>query len=123
MEKISLTEKINKAKEATKNTIKKGADEAVKLGKWVNENKTDLLALGAFAVGGYKFLENLKPKKTAKERDYEDREMRFYDSNNNVWYDLKRPLKTSEKLEIAEMRTKGYSVGNILRQMGILKYY
>ena len=75
---------------------------------------TTLVGAGSFV--GKKAINGISRKK-----DFRMLECKHYDNRTSQYWFSKRPLKTSEKLMMEHMYNSGYSKGEILKQMGLLK--
>lgn len=118
---IVKDDKFSQFKEKIQKGIKTGASEIKKGVKWCLDNKEDAALLGAAVLGGLKVIRSIKPEKTSKQRDFEERQLYYYDRRHDLYYELRRQLKTSEKIELEERIMRGESAGMILRSMRVLK--
>lgn len=92
-----------------------------KLFKWANEHPqaaffTATTIVGGVSYGGKKILKHAGLKKELKIA-----ECRHYDRRTDEYWFSKRPLKTQEKLKLEKMYQSGYSKGEALQVMGLLK--
>lgn len=113
---------VDKIKDGLKKGVKTIKDEVLNVVHWARENKEDAAILTGALLGGFKLVRTMRGTKTAKERDFEDRQRRYYDYKHGVWYDLKREMSTREKIELERRIDSGESAGQILREFRILKY-
>lgn len=72
--------------------------------------------VGGMSYTGKKIFKHVGVKKELKLL-----ECRHYDRRTDTYWFSKRPLKTAEKLKLEKMYESGYSKGEILQQMGLLK--
>ena len=47
--------------------------------------------------------------------------LRIYDRSLDIWWDLRRALKTEEKVKIHEAMQQGIKLGDILQELKVLK--
>lgn len=73
-------------------------------------------AVGAASYGGKKLFKHIGVKKELRLM-----ECRHYDRRTDEYWFGKRPLKTQEKLKLEKMYQSGYSKGEALQTMGLLK--
>lgn len=59
--------------------------------------------------------------RTKYERTCEQRRLQYYDPRSRRYFDLRRPLRNYEILEIEDRSASGEYVGHILSDMGLLK--
>lgn len=59
--------------------------------------------------------------RTKYERTYEQRRLQYYDPRSRRYFELRRPLRNYEILEIEDRSANGEYVGHILSDMGLLK--
>ncbi len=72
--------------------------------------------VGGVSYGGKKIINAVGAR-----REFKSLECRHYDRRTDTYWFSKRPLKTSEKLELEKLYSEGLGKGEILRQMGLLK--
>ena len=130
-----LRKKINEKKEKAwkgifnvADTLTEGASDC---GKWASENSGEMLKfllLSGLAIKTFKSgTEALKdaglihPERSRYKYESEEKELKIYDYSTNMFFYLKRPMTTREKL-IFEERKQYEPVGQILRDMGLLRY-
>lgn len=113
---------VQKAKDALKKGISTVKTETLNVVHWAKDNKEDAAILTGALLGGLKLLRTMRGDKTAKQKDFEDRQKRYYDAQHGQWFDLKREMKTREKIELEERIDSGESAGRVLKSMGLLKY-
>ena len=74
-----------------------------------------------FAIPGIAWLVRRIFKSGDQRREDYHRNRQQYDRSADVWYDLKRPMTNTEKIEFAQRRRKGESVLDILKDMKLIK--
>lgn len=115
MRKAKLKEKVEEANKFGKKVVNKAVDTVKDVAHWCVDNpKEAAFIASAFAIGK-KFI-----TKTEEQKEYDDKRRRYWDGNT-MWY-LKRELRTREKLELERRRQNGEFAGDILAEMGVLKY-
>lgn len=113
---------IDKAKDATKTAV----DKTKEVGKTLYDNK-EKIVLGAGSV--VLFIKTVKSgtdalgltNRTKYEKTLDQRKTQYYDPHSRRYYELRRPLRNYEILEIEERSAEGERVGHILDDMGLLK--
>lgn len=56
-----------------------------------------------------------------KRRDVKMQDLRIYDRSLDIWWDLRRKLTTDQRLEINDRVKAGEKLGDILRDLDVLK--
>lgn len=93
-------------------------------GQTVIENKEVILLLAPVALGGLKVLTKIVKsyRQTNNIRKLKNiKELYIYDNRLGAYYKLKRALSNDELLYVDRCRRAGESLGNILKNMNILK--
>lgn len=88
---------------------------------WCCSNKGDLIImvpLGIAAVRGVK--NTISPPKTAAQIERERVDKTYYDRRTNIYWTLKRPMKTWEKEELVRRQREGEYTEEILKSFRIL---
>lgn len=81
---------------------------------WAVENPKEAALISGILLGAKKMFFD------GKERTYEDKRKTYWDGRKQ-WY-LRREMTTREQLELDRRLERGESAGEILRDMGLLKY-
>ena len=89
--------------------------------KWANEHPqaaffTVTTLVGGLSYGGKKIFKHVSVKKEIKLM-----ECRHYDRRTDEYWFSRRPLKSTEKLQLEKYYQNGMSKGEALRRMGLLK--
>lgn len=113
---------MGKIKARIKSAAETAWDGARKCCKWVKDNKEDVAIIATTIVGARKILKEVIPEKTKKEREFEDRQLYYYDRKHDLYLYLKRELKMSEKIELSRRVDCGENAADVLRSMRVLKY-
>lgn len=91
--------------------------------QWCSENKELAIAMipvGLMALRGAGKLVNSVDRKIDMKKEQELQELYIYDHSLGMYHKLRRPLKSSEKIEIDRRRAAGESKIQILSSMGLL---
>ena len=89
--------------------------------RWCNEHPQGAFLVASTALGAGSYAGRKIFKRVEINKELKLLECRHYDRRTDEYWFSRRPLKTSEKLKLDKMYTAGYSKGEILQQMGLLK--
>ena len=117
---------FEKAKEKVKNGTKAAAEKTKEVGGKLYDNK-EKIVLGAGSV--VLFIKTVKSgtdalgitNRTKYEKTLDQRRTQYYDPHSRRYFELRRPLRNYEILEIEERTADGEPVGHVLSDMGLLK--
>lgn len=84
------------------------------------EHWKDVLTATPVVIAGGKFVYGVA-KDISEKHDEKVRESRVYDPSLGDWWDLKKPLTTSQRLELESRVQNGEPRGQVLNDMGVLK--
>ena len=105
-------------------TLQYKAERTVRSGvKWCEENKELAIAMipvGMFAIKSIGNTIHSIDRKIDLKKEQNLQELYVYDHSLGMYHKLRRPLKPSEKIEIARRRENGESKIQILASMGLL---
>lgn len=93
------------------------------VGQWVSENKEVAIAAIPFAIVGFKTAANAVrsiDRKNDLRKEQELKDLYIYDRSLGKYHKLRRPMRTSEMLELDRRRTNGESLLRILDDMRLL---
>ena len=116
-------------KESTKDKIKLKRDSVLNWVKtkkedtkqWVAENKGLLIFLTPIVVGAVgKAINNAGKQRNLRE-EARIKETYCYDNRLGMYWELRRPMSNYERLIFEERKSNGYSIGQILNEMNLLK--
>ncbi len=113
------------AEAKVKNFGRSVKEKAKKAFDWVVENKEVSIPLIGIAVGGAcKISHEVNRSKTIRneEKVRNEKVYRTYDPSLGDYYNLRRPMTTSEKLEVDRRVRGGERKGQVLSELGLLKY-
>lgn len=113
---------MGKIKARIKSAAETAWDGTKKCCKWIKDNKEDAAIIVTTIVGARKILKEVIPEKTKKEREFEDRQLYYYDRKHDLYLYLRRELKMSEKIELSRRVDCGENAADVLRSMRVLKY-
>lgn len=113
---------MGKIKARVKSAAETAWDGAKKGAKWIKDNKEDVIVISTAIVGARKVLKEVLPEKTKKEKEFDDRQLYYYDRKHDLYLYLKRELKMSEKIELSRRIDCGENAADVLRSMRVLKY-
>lgn len=113
---------MGKIKARIKSAAETAWDGTKKCCKWIKDNKEDVAIIATTIVGARKILKEVIPEKTKKEREFEDRQLYYYDRKHDLYLYLRRELKMSEKIELSRRVDCGENAADVLRSMKVLKY-
>lgn len=113
-EKKSFKEKAKDVFESGKRTVGNGWN-------WCMNHKADIFSGILMAGGAVKVMKDAGFIKPATQRAAEDRD-KIYDPHSGIYYNLRRRLTTSEKIELERRSRDGEGYGEILSSMGVLTY-
>ena len=89
--------------------------------EWWRDNKEAVIILAPIVVGGLKVAQ----KSITRHADAKAREdlvtKRVWDPRLGTWYELRRPLNNSQRLKLEELKADGYTTGEALHSLGVLK--
>ena len=108
---------------------RKTSEKAKNAMRWINQNKEMIVVLAPVAASSAALLGKwvIKPiwKGTVVRtnlRRQEHIKTRFiYDPSLGAYYELSRKLSNQQKIELDQRRQAGERIGNILREMNVLK--
>lgn len=110
-----------KAGIARDKAVRWAEDKAYDFRAWWRDNRDYAVVLIPAAIGGLK-IAHKSVSKHAEARVRKDLvEKRVWDPSRGVWYELKRPMTNSQRLKLDHMRTQGFTTGEALSRMKILK--
>ena len=120
---MNIKEKLEDVKMKSKEKIKDAARKAVfATEKFYYDHEDEIRKWAPIvvpgAIGSVKLA--MKHRKREEERRYAD--CRHWDPRKGTYYWSKRPLKSRELLELDRLYDQGYSKGEALRRMGLLRY-
>lgn len=93
------------------------------VGTFVKEHPVIAFMMLSTAVkGGCEITNTISRAKNAQTKaiDCSARDEKHYDRKNRIWYDLRRPMTNSEKLEFSRRKADGESDGEILSDMNLI---
>lgn len=106
-----------------KTATNKVGDGLKAVGNFVKEHPVIAFMMLSTAVkGGCEITNTISRAKNANTKaiDCSVRDEKHYDRKNRIWYDLKRPMTKSEKLEFSRRRADGEMDGEILDDMNLI---
>ena len=109
----------------TKLDRKSTKDKANKALDWIVKNKElSFPLIGASVGAAVKISHEINRGRTIRneERAERDKAYRTYDPSLGDYYYLKRPMRTSEKLEVDRRVQNGERKGTVLADLGLLRY-
>ena len=115
MRKQKLKEKMDEANKFGKRMLDKAVETVKNVAHWAVDNPKEAAFIASAFALGKKFV-----TKTEEKKEYDDKRKRYWDGTT-MWY-LKRELSTRQKLELECRRMNGEFCGDILAEMGVLKY-
>lgn len=89
--------------------------------EFVDENPDGALLIATAGIGSISYFGKKMFKILDERKQMRLLECRFYDRRTDTYWFSKRPLRTSEKLEMERLYGQGYGKGEILKVMGLLK--
>lgn len=101
-----------------KNNVRMKWDKAC---EWCYENPMLSMILIPSAIGAVGTIATATAKSIKTKSEEKKRTMQIYDPEMGQYLDLKRPLKVSEKVELAERHRAGENITLILDDMNRLK--
>lgn len=113
---------MGKIKARIKSAAEAAWDGTKRCCKWIKDNKEDAAIIATTIVGARKILKEVIPKKTKKEREFEDRQLYYYDRKHDLYLYLRRELTMGEKIELSRRVDTGENAADVLRSMRVLKY-
>lgn len=119
-EKRSFKEVTKEKFEVVKWKVKDGINESV---NWIGNHKTEIVLMTPMVISAFGFAGNgIKYAKKHMEIRHETRkrDLQIYDPSTGCYLYLKRPLRTSEKVALAN-RTYGTTVTQCLDDLNVLK--
>lgn len=100
---------------------RKATDATGKTISWCKENKEALVVIvPVLASSGVELIKILTRRGTVNEQK-RLKDLYIYDRSGGHYYELRRRLKTREWIEFDERKNRGERVGEILRDMRVLK--
>ena len=112
-ESIKKEAKRNERKEFFNNIKEK----AIGVGNWIGEHKTEIAGAAFILIAGTKQAN----KMIENHREEVNRTLKVWDPKEGHHWPVRRKLTTAEFLEMESLEKKGYSKGEALKQMGLLK--
>ena len=109
-EKIKREAKRAEFKEKVKDT-------ASAVYNWAGDHKAEIAGVALFLLAGTKQVNKI----VDNHRDDVIRKRRIYDPKEGHYWNLRRELRTDEYLELERLEKRGYSKGEALKMMGLLK--
>lgn len=106
-----------------KRTASKVGDGFKAVGTFVKDHPVIAFMMLSTAVkGGCEITNTISRARNANTKtiDCSARNEKHYDRRNRIWYDLRRPMTNSEKLEFSRRRSEGESDGDILMDMNLI---
>lgn len=85
------------------------------------ENKEEIVILAPAAIGLTTLGIRVISKHVALAQEQRFKDFYVYDNSTRRYWELRRKLKTSEKLELERRTELGEKIGYVLRDMGVLK--
>lgn len=92
-------------------------------GNWISQNKEVAIAAIPFAIVGLKTANNAvraASRKSDLKKEQELKDLYIYDRSIGKYHKLRRPMRTSEMLELDRRRANGESMIRILDDMRLL---
>lgn len=90
---------------------------ATKFLNWCDKYRWLILLVGTLVSGGI----TLATKRYSAKNAVEYRKKEVWDASLGTWWQLKRPLTNAEKMQLQNAKQNGVSIGDALKQMGVLK--
>lgn len=115
MTKEDVKNKLNNAKETTKNVIKGTLT-------WLDENKWCIIAATPLILGTFNCIKTVSynhSKVALAQTELKKRDYQVYDPSTGVYLSLRRPLTNSEKVMLA-YKPSEMNVTQVLDNMGVL---
>ena len=112
--------KIQRKKRQAREFLEKAKDKVVDAGKWCVSNPGKTAALSTAAIGVAKQAGSMR-RHHKNRKDDKQRQLQHWDPNHGVYYDLKKPLTSHEKVELSRRHDNGEPIYDILRSFGKLK--
>lgn len=103
---MDLKDKINRSKDKTK--------------QWLSDHKGDIV-YGCYIAACITAVIAPVIRKSRRNSLEAKREKQIYDPSMGFYWETKRTLTNNQKLMVEQRRRSGESLGNILRDMGVLK--
>lgn len=117
--KEKLNEKIEDAKFNAKVKCTEAADQ-IKI--FYMDHETEIRKWAPVLVSGTVATVRVAYRNHKRKAETIDLKCRHWDPRLGEYYWSRRPLRTSEKLKLDDLYSRGYSKGEALRQMGLLRY-
>lgn len=89
--------------------------------KFCRENKAEVVAISLVAIPAVSGMVKRGLNAYAEHEETSRRETDYYDPRTGEHWRTRRPLRTSEKLELEERYEEGESKGSILNDMNLLR--
>lgn len=86
-------------------------------GRWIGEHKKEIAWVSFFVLAGSKQANRM----IESHRQEVNRTLRVWDPKEGHYWNIRRKLTTDEFLDMEALEKRGYSKGEALRQMGLLK--
>lgn len=112
--KKSIKQRVKDGWKWTKQKVKTGYD-------WGMENKETVAIVAPLIAGTFIELVKASKRKGILEEQRRLKENFIYDPRHHHYYETKRKMTTDEYLIYDERYTRGEPVGEILKDMGVLK--
>lgn len=87
-----------------------------------NNNKEAIVVIAPIALGAVRMVTRTINKGLDVHEEQKLKDNRVYDRSVGQYWETKRKIKTSERLELEERKANGEKTGQILKSMGLLKY-
>lgn len=101
--------------------VRKAEDFAYDFRDWWYKNRDYVIVLAPVAIGGLKIAHKGISKHAEAKVRKDLVEKRVWDPSRGCWYEVRRPMNNKQRLRLDELKSKGFTTGEALRMMGILK--
>lgn len=108
-------------KAKARNAWNKTKEEASKIYLWCMDNKGAVAVVAPIVISSGVELIKVCVRKGNTNEQKRLKELYIYDRSSGHYFELRRKMKNSELIEFDERKKRGESVGNILRDMRVLK--
>lgn len=88
---------------------------------WCSDHKEQIVVFGPVIIGGVVEVIKIAAKRGNVNEEKNLKERYIYDRSQGHYYELKRKPKSSEWIQIDQRKSEGEHLGNILRDMRLLK--
>ena len=110
-----------KAGIAKDKVVRKAEEFACDFRGWWRENRDYVVILAPVAVGGLKIAHKSIDKHVEAKVRKDLVEKRVWDPSRGCWYEIRRPMTNKQRLRLDALKSKGFTTGEALRMMGVLK--